>query len=74
MVNLCLTTNIQYTAVLKKTLALLGHDTANYKSHSFRVGMATTLTLEGFTDDQIKAMGRWKSDCFDGTFEYLSKE
>jgi hypothetical protein len=36
--------------------------------------MATTLILEGFTDDQIKAMGRWKSDCFDGAFEYLSKE
>ena len=64
----------QYTAVLKKTLALLGHDTANYKSHSFRIGMATTVTLEGFTDDQIKAMGRWKSDCCDGAFEYLSKE
>jgi hypothetical protein len=62
MVNLC---SYQYTAVLKKTLALLGHDTANYKSHSFRIGMATTLTLEGFTDDQIKAMGRWKSGCLD---------
>jgi hypothetical protein len=48
----------------QKTLALLGHETANYKSHSFRIGMATTLTLEGFTDDQIKAMGRWKSDCY----------
>jgi hypothetical protein len=34
--------NYQCTAVLKKTFALLGHDTANYKSHSFRIGMATT--------------------------------
>lgn len=54
----------QFSAVLKKSLCILGFDTTNYKSHSFRIGMATTLSLEGFSDSQIMSMGRWKSDCF----------
>ncbi|CAC5420120.1 unnamed protein product [Mytilus coruscus] len=55
-------TRYQFSAVLKKSLAVLGYKGSNYKSHSFRIGMATTLSIEGYADDYIKALGRWKSD------------
>lgn len=54
----------QFRAIMKKSLGVLGVENAGFKSHSFRIGMATTLSLEGFTDDQIMVKGRWKSDCF----------
>ena len=52
----------QFSALLKKSLAVLGLAEANFKSHSFRIGMATTLAMEGMSDENIKFLGRWKSN------------
>lgn len=35
-----------------------------YKSHSFRIGAATTAASEGFSDAQIRKLGRWHSNAF----------
>lgn len=59
-------TRYQFSAVLKKVISLLGLDSNCYKSHSFRIGMATTLSLEGYTDEEIQKLGRWKSNAFIG--------
>ena len=41
-----------------------GLDSSKYKGHSFRIGAATFAASCGFSDAQIRAMGRWKSDVF----------
>ena len=39
-------------------------DTAALKGHSFRIGGATLAAAKGFSDAQIRALGRWRSDAF----------
>ena len=59
-------------AVLRKIftdhLALIfrtcGLDPAKYKGHSFRIGAATLAAENGFSDAQIRLLGRWKSNAF----------
>ena len=34
-------------------------------SHSFRIGIASTLGAKGFSDEEIKAAGRWGSSAFE---------
>jgi hypothetical protein len=41
-----------------------GLDSSKYKGHSFRIGAATFAADCGFSDTQIRLMGRWKSDAF----------
>lgn len=36
----------------------------NIQPHSFRIGAATSAAISGVPHDQIKLMGRWKSDAF----------
>ena len=49
---------------LRSVLSFCGLDTARYKSHSFRIGAASDAALRGFSDAQIRLMGRWRSDAF----------
>ena len=41
-----------------------GLDSNKYKGHSFRIGAATFAAECGYSDAQIRLMGRWKSDAF----------
>ncbi|MES9879362.1 MAG: hypothetical protein ABW185_00580 [Sedimenticola sp.] len=50
---------------LKNVIGFLGLDTNLYKSHSFRIGAATHATMQGHSADQIKKMGRWKSNALE---------
>jgi hypothetical protein len=36
----------------------------DYNTHSFRIGSATHLSMNGFTEEDIKTKGRWKSASF----------
>ena len=49
---------------LGKTLQWPGLDPTKYKSHSFRIGAATTAADMGMSETQIQLMGRWKSTAF----------
>ena len=53
-----------YTEQLQLALRWCKLDTRYYKSHSFRIGAATTAASLGATDAQIEAMGRWNSNSF----------
>ena len=57
-------TRYQFSAVLGKVIRALGLPFHKYKSHSFRIGRATQLSLQGVSDNAIQRMGRWKSDAF----------
>ena len=61
----------QFNIELQQCLAYCGLDTSRYKCHSFRIGGACHAADRGYSDAQIRALGRWKSDAFK---VYLSSE
>lgn len=50
--------------MLSKSLKHAGVDTNRFKSHSFRIGGATALSMSGYSIDEIKKVGRWKSSAY----------
>ena len=55
-------------SILRKALNRAGLDSSLYDTHSFRIGRATDLMRSGYTVDQIKLLGRWKSNA---VFKYI---
>lgn len=49
---------------LATAIQLCGLPPARYKGHSFRIGAASHAAEHGFTDTQIRLLGRWKSNAF----------
>jgi len=37
-----------------------------FSSHSFRIGAATSLAMEGVPESRIMQLGRWKSNAYKG--------
>lgn len=54
----------QFNTELRRALNFCGLDCSRYKSHSFRIGAACHAAEKGFSDAQIRALGRWSSDAF----------
>jgi hypothetical protein len=54
----------QFGYILKEAVKAIGLSPQSFSSHSFRIGAATSASICGCTDDQIKSMGRWKSSAF----------
>ena len=53
----------RFNSKLQRCLTYCGLD-KRYKSHSFRIGGACHAADKGYSDAQIRALGRWKSDPF----------
>ena len=53
-----------FNTELRRALNFCGLDCSRYKSHSFRIGAACHASEKGFSDSQIRALGRWSSDAF----------
>ena len=51
-----------FMAVLKHALRLSGAEHFNINTHSFRIGGATYLCDQGWSDMQIRKFGRWNSN------------
>ena len=49
---------------LKQSINDLGLNSDRYNTHSFRIGKATDMYREGYSDRQIAEAGRWKSNAF----------
>lgn len=62
--NLAPITVYQFNTELSQCLKFCGLDTTRYKGHSFRIGAASHAADMGFSDAQIRTLGRWKSDAF----------
>lgn len=56
-------TRFQFNAVLQKAIQAISTP-GHFGTHSFRIGRATDLALQGFSDQQIQTFGRWKSLAF----------
>ncbi len=54
----------EFTTHLKRVFRHCGLDTSKYKSHSFRIGAASHAAENGYSDAQIHALGRWKSNVY----------
>ena len=52
----------EFATPLKRAFRHCGLDTSKYKSHSFRIGAASHAAENGYSDAQIRALGRWKSN------------
>lgn len=57
-------TSYQFNAVFKKTLSFTGLKCCHFKSHSFRIGGATSLFTRGRQVEEIKRSGRWRSNAY----------
>ena len=57
-------TKFQVNQVLKKGLQLKGFPHQSYSTHSFRIGAATSAAANGFSDEEIQSLGRWRSSAF----------
>lgn len=57
-------TRYQFSSVLHKTLKCLGFDSSRYRTHSFRIGAATTAAMAGHSQEVIQNAGRWKSQAY----------
>ena len=53
-----------FTNALADSLRFCDLDMSGYKSHSFRIGAASTEDSKGMSDAQIRAFERWKSNAF----------
>ena len=53
-----------FVSRLKHSLNFCGLDSKHYQSHSFRIGSASFLSSNGFTNEQIQKLGRWKTLAF----------
>ena len=53
-----------FNSVMKKCILGVGLPEGSYGTHSFRIGRCTDLHNLGYTESQIKVLGRWKSGAF----------
>ena len=49
------------TTLLKKLIVSLGLNPCNYGMHSFRIGRTTDLIKFGYSIDEVRRLGRWRS-------------
>ena len=59
-----------FRKLLKILLKSLNLDPSLYDTHSFRIGRATDLKKHGYSIEEIKALGRWKSN---SVYKYLKQ-
>ena len=54
----------QFSNTLRNTVAISNLPTARYTTHSFRLGKATQMAMDGQPDQVIRSAGRWRSTAY----------
>ena len=57
-------TRAKFLAIFHKCISYHSLDTSKYNTHSFRIGRCTDHVLQGFSNEKIKKIGRWKSNAY----------
>lgn len=57
-------TRFQFGSIFKRCLLALGLSPSEFGTHSFRIGAATVADASGLSEELVKRLGRWKSECF----------
>ena len=57
-------TRTEFDEWLAGVIKYCGLDSTRYKGHSFRIGAASHAAASGYSDTQIRLLGRWQSDAF----------
>jgi len=57
-------TRYHFSSVLSKVINLLGVQKGRFRSHSFRIGAASHMFEKGASEEEIKRLGRWKSNAY----------
>ena len=57
-------TRTEFDEWLVRVIRSCGLDSIRYKGHSFRIGAAFHAAACGYSDTQIRLLGRWQSDDF----------
>ena len=57
-------TRAKFNEQLRGALQFCHFCSKQFKSHSFRIGAATTAAAQGMSDSQIRSLRRWSSDAF----------
>ena len=57
-------TRQQFLGALHSSVRFRSLDPSLYNTHSFRIGRSTDMMFQGYSDAQIRAVGRWKSDAY----------
>lgn len=60
--------------VLREAAVALGYPAARVSTHSLRYGGATALYQQGYTAEEIRYHGRWRSDCWMGYAHRLAEK
>ena len=58
--------SVQFAVMLKKSVEVAGLNPFFFSPHSFRIGAATSAAVGGSSLEEIKVMGRWRSECVRG--------
>ena len=64
--NGTLLTKTLFQKQIKLYIAALGYSPDLFSGHSFRAGCATDAATAGFMDWELKLLGRWTSDAYQG--------
>lgn len=57
-------TRKEIVSTLKNQLQFLNYDATLYNTHSFRIGKTTDMAQKGFSELEIKMLGRWNSPAY----------
>ena len=58
-------TRYQFSCVLRKVFKYIGiNNSASFRTHSFRIGAASSHFEKGTSEEEIKRLGRWKSNAY----------
>ena len=52
-----------FRKLIRKLLFAVGLDGALYDTHSLHIGRSSDLIKYGYSVDEVKRMGRWRSSC-----------
>lgn len=62
--NMSTVSSAKFQKLMQSCISFLNLDKKRYTTHSLRIGRCTDMVLQGYSEAQIRSVGRWKSDAY----------